>query len=108
MGAAKADAALAAQGGAQKLVEVDGEVAFSVLTLTLALTLAPSPDPNSNPNPNPNPNPDPNPDPDQATFSMCSRVKTFCPARNFGRGMVSLTLSLTLTLTLTLPGPVEP
>jgi hypothetical protein len=47
MGAAKADAALAAQGGVQKLIEVDGE----------------------------------------ATFSMCSRVKTFCPARNFGRGM---------------------
>lgn len=47
MGTAKADAALAAQGGVQKLVEVDGE----------------------------------------ATFSMCSRVKTFCPARNFGRGM---------------------
>lgn len=23
----------------------------------------------------------------EATFSMCSRVKTFCPARNFGRGM---------------------
>ena len=22
-----------------------------------------------------------------ATFSMCSRVKTLCPARNFGRGM---------------------